>query len=147
MDFDKLFRILSYATVFCGFFSLWIAGAFGTIGAGMFIGAMITAWLLEGSKLQVSERMGTVLIVLAVPLYYLFWRGGIFSFESAEAVLPSVLARLILTLSAIKLLQRKSDRDWIFLYIMAFFQVLLAAGLSISALYLAAFVAFVFFTV
>jgi transglutaminase-like putative cysteine protease len=45
------------------------------------------------------------------------------------------------------LLQRKSDRDWIFLYIMAFFQVLLAAGLSISALYLAAFVAFTFFMV
>ncbi|MDI1241017.1 MAG: DUF3488 and transglutaminase-like domain-containing protein, partial [bacterium] len=47
----------------------------------------------------------------------------------------------------IKLLQRKSDRDWIFLYIMAFFQVLLAAGLSISAMYLGAFVAFTFFMV
>ena len=147
MDFDKLFRILSYATVFCGFFSLWIAGAFGIFGAGLFITAMIASWFLEGSKLQVSERLGTALIVLAVPLYYLLWRGGVFYFESAEAVLPSVLARLILTLSAIKLLQRKSDRDWIFLYIMAFFQVLLAAGLSISALYLVAFVAFVFFMV
>jgi transglutaminase-like putative cysteine protease len=147
MDFDKLFRILSYATVFCGFFSLWIAGAFGIVGAVFFVTAMIASWFLEGSKLQVSERAGTVLIVLAVPLYYLLWRGGVFSFESAEAVLPSVLARLILTLSAIKLLQKKSDRDWIFLYIMAFFQVLLAAGLSISALYLVAFVAFVFFMV
>ena len=147
MDFDKLFRMLSYATVFCGFFSLWIAGAFGMVGAGLFILAMIGSWFLEGSKLQVSERLGTVLIVLAVPLYYLLWRGGVFAFESAEAVLPSVLARLILTLSAIKLLQKKSDRDWIFLYIMAFFQVLLAAGLSISALYLVAFVAFVFFMV
>ena len=147
MDFDKLFKILSYSTVFCGFFSLWIAGAFGMTGAGLFVASMIGAWFLEGSKLQVSERIGTVLIVLAVPLYYLLWRGGFFAFESAEAVLPSVLARLILTLSAIKLLQKKSDRDWIFLYIMAFFQVLLAAGLSISALYLVSFVAFVFFMV
>ncbi|HCA57399.1 MAG TPA: hypothetical protein DEP46_05360, partial [Blastocatellia bacterium] len=55
-----------------------------------------------------------------------------------------MLARLILSLTAIKLLQRKSDRDWIFLYVMAFFQVLLAAGMSISALYLASLVAFVF---
>lgn len=147
MDFDKHFRILSYATVFCGFFALWIAGAFGIVGAGLFIGLMTPAWLLEGSRFQVSERIGTVLIVLAVPLYYLLWRGGFFYFESSEAVLPSVLARLILTLSVIKLLQKKSDRDWIFLYIMAFFQVLLAAGLSISALYLLAFVAFVFFIV
>jgi transglutaminase-like putative cysteine protease len=147
MGFDKLFRVLSFATVFCGFFSLWVAGAFGMVGAGFFIATMIGAWFLEGSKFQVSERLGTVLIVLAVPLFYLLWRGGVFYVEPAEAVLPSVLARLILTLSAIKLLQKKSDRDWVFLYIMAFFQVLLAAGLSISALYLVAFVAFVFFMV
>lgn len=147
MEFDKLFRLLSYTTVFCGFASLWVAGAFGVVGIVLFVGAMITAWFLEGSKFQVSERMGTILIVLAVPVYYLLWRGGLFAFETAEAMLASVLARLILTLSAIKLLQKKSDRDWIFLFIMAFFQVLLAAGLSISALYLVTFVAFVFFTV
>ncbi|HEX6280067.1 MAG TPA: DUF3488 and transglutaminase-like domain-containing protein [Pyrinomonadaceae bacterium] len=147
MDFNRLFRFLSYVTVFCGFFSLWIADAFGVVGAGLFVAAMVGAWFLEGSRFQVTERIGTALIVLAVPLYYLLWRGGLFNFTTAESVLPSVLARLILTLSAIKLLQKKSDRDWIFLYIMAFFQVLLAAGLSISAMYLVSFVAFVFFMV
>ena len=144
MDFEKLFRILSYATVFCGFFALWIAGAFTFVGAGLFMATMIAAWFLEGSRFQVSERIGTALIVLAVPVYYFLGRSGVFSFANAESMLPSILARLILTLAGIKLLQRKSDRDWIFLYIMAFFQVLLAAGLSISALYLAAFVAFTF---
>lgn len=147
MDFEKLFKILSYATVFCGFFALWIAGAFSIFGAGLFLLVMIAAWFLEGSRFQVSERIGTALIVLAVPAYYFLGRSGFFSFANAESMLPSILARLILTLSGIKLLQRKSDRDWIFLYIMAFFQVLLAAGLSISAMYLAAFVAFTFFMV
>ena len=144
MDFEKLFKVLSYATVFCGFVALWVAGAFGVVGTGIFIIAIIAAWFLEGSKWQVSERAGTAMIVLAVPLYYALWRTGFFSFESSEAVLPGVLARLILTLSGIKLLQQKSDRDWMFLYIMAFFQVLLAAGMSISALYFAAFLAFFF---
>ncbi|MEO5860638.1 MAG: DUF3488 and transglutaminase-like domain-containing protein [Pyrinomonadaceae bacterium] len=147
MDFEKLFRILSYATVFCGFFALWIAGAFTMFGAGLFLSIMVAAWFLEGSRFQVSERIGTALIVLAVPAYYFLGRSGFFSFANAESMLPSILARLILTLSAIKLLQRKSDRDWIFLYIMAFFEVLLAAGLSISAMYLGAFVAFTFFMV
>ncbi|HQU94086.1 MAG TPA: DUF3488 and transglutaminase-like domain-containing protein, partial [Pyrinomonadaceae bacterium] len=142
-----MFKILSYATVFCGFFALWIAGAFTMVGAGLFIVTMIAAWFLEGSRFQVSERIGTALIVLAVPAYYFLGRSGFFSFANAESMLPSILARLILTLSGIKLLQRKSDRDWIFLFIMAFFQVLLAAGLSISAMYLAAFVAFTFFMV
>ena len=144
MNFEKLFKVLSYATVFCGFIALWVAGAFGVIGTGIFIVAMIAAWFLEGGKWQISERVGTVLIVLAVPLYGALWQIGFFSFGSSEAVLPGVLARLILTLSGIKLLQHKSDRDWMFLYIMAFFQVLLAAGMSISALYFAAFLAFFF---
>ena len=147
MDFEKLFRILSYATVFCGFFALWIAGAFTLVGAGLFIATMIGAWFLEGSRFQISERIGTALIVLAVPAYYFLGKFGYFSFTNSESMLPSILARLILTLSAIKLLQRKSDRDWMFLYIMTFFEVLLAAGLSISAVYLATFVAFTFFMV
>ena len=107
----------------------------------------IAAWFLEGSRFQVSERVGTALIVLAVPAYYFLGKFGFFSFSNSESMLPSILARLILTLAAIKLLQRKSDRDWIFLYVMAFFQILLAAGLSISAMYLGAFVAFTFFMV
>lgn len=144
MNFQRLFRFLSYATVFCGFLALWIGGAFGWAGTAMFVSAMIAAWFLEGGKWQISERLGTFLIVISLPVYFLLWRIGFFSFGGPESVLPGILARLILTLSAIKLLQHKSDRDWIFLYIMAFFQVLLAAGLSISALYVFVFVAFAF---
>ncbi|MDM7923424.1 MAG: DUF3488 and transglutaminase-like domain-containing protein, partial [Pyrinomonadaceae bacterium] len=119
------------------------SGTFGLFGTALFVGVMVAGWLLEDSKWQISERLGTVMIVAAMPAYYLLARYQFFSFATTEAMLPGILARLILTLSAIKLLQKKSDRDWIFLYVMAFFQVLLAAGLSISALYLASFVAFV----
>ncbi|MBA2336041.1 MAG: hypothetical protein H0V90_14040, partial [Blastocatellia bacterium] len=57
MNFEKLFKILSYAAVFCGFFSLWISGTFGIVGTGIFIAVMIAAWFLEGSKWQISERL------------------------------------------------------------------------------------------
>ena len=152
MNFDKLFKILSYAAVFCGFFSLWISGTFGIVGTMLFFAVMIAAWLLEGSRWQVSERWGTALIVLALPVYYAGFRYGFFagsngSAPDSGAMLAGILGRLILTLTAIKLLQRKSDRDWIFLYLMAFFEVLLAAGLSISALYLLSFVIYVFIMV
>lgn len=144
MNFDKLFKILSYAAVFCGFFSLWVSGTFGLAGTLMFLAVMVVAWLLEGSRWQISERWGTALIVLAMPLYYLLWRYRFFDFANPDAVVGGILARLILSLSAIKLLQKKSDRDWIFLYIMSFFEVLLAAGLSISLLYLVSFVGYAF---
>src|SRR5439155_22085647 len=48
----------------------------------------------------------------------------------------AVLAHLILFLSAVKLLQRKADRDWFFLYLISFFEVLLAAGLTASPAFL-----------
>lgn len=144
MNFEKLFKSLSYATVLCGFLSMWVSGTFGFAGTALFVAVMIAAWFLEGSRLQISERLGTVLIVAALPAYYFVWRYGFFHFADSGTMVAGVLGRLILSLSAIKILQRKSDRDWIFLYLMAFFEVLLAAGLSISAFYLISFVLYVF---
>ena len=147
MSFEKLFKILSYAAVFCGFFSLWVSGTFGIIGTALFLAVMVAGWFLEGSRWQISERLGTVLIVLALPVYYAGWRYGFFGTSDNGAMLAGILGRLILSLTSIKILQRKSDRDWIFLYLMAFFEVLLAAGLSISVLYLISFMMYVFIMV
>jgi transglutaminase-like putative cysteine protease len=140
MDFERFFKFISYFAVFCGYLSLWIAGSFGVIGAGMFLTVMVAAWFLEDTRWQISERVGTALIVLALPVYYFASRYQIIVSGTTGIAIASMLGRLIITLTAIKLLQRKSDRDWIFLYLMAFFEVLLAAGLSISAVYLASFV-------
>jgi hypothetical protein len=108
---------------------------------------MIAGWFLEDSGWQISEKLGTVLIVLALPVFYLLWRLRYFGFGPAEILLPGILARMILTLTAVKLVQKKSNRDWVFLYLMAFFEVLLAAGLSISALYVASLLAYLLSTV
>lgn len=123
--------------------ALWASGTFGVLSTALFLAVMVVAWLIEGSRWQVSERLGTTLIVLAIPFYYLAFEYRLFSFAGTEALIGGILSRLILTLSAIKLLQKKSDRDWVFLYLMAFFEVLLGAGLSISLGYLAALAAFV----
>ena len=142
MTFEKFFRLVSYTAVFCGFFSLWVSGTFGLLGTALFLGVLIGGWFLEGSRWQVSEKLGTTLIVLALPAYYFTWRYRLLDLYGGEAAVAGILARMILSLTAVKLVQKKSDRDWIFLYMMSFFEVLLAAGLSISALYLASFLAY-----
>jgi len=139
MRFERFFKVFSYLAVFCGFLSLWVTGNFGPVESSLFIVVLVAAWLLDGSRWLLSERIGTVLIVLALPSAYAAFKFGLFSFYGTEAVIAGVLARLILALTAIKLLQKKADRDWIFLYLMSFFEVLLAAGLSISFLYLSTF--------
>ena len=144
-SFEKRFNLFSYAAVFCGFFALWVSATFGTFEVGLFLGVMLLAWNLENTRWQINERLGTALVVFALPAYYLLFRFRPFYFSGPpETMLPGLLARLILTLTAIKLLQRKSDRDWVFLYLMSFFELLLAAGLSISVGYVIAFAAYIF---
>lgn len=147
MNFEKFFRLVSYSAVFCGFLSLMVSGTFGIIETGLFVAVIVGAWFLEGSRWQISEKIGTVLIVLALPVFFLAWRSEILTVSGGETALAGILSRMILSLTAIKLLQRKSDRDWIFLYLMSFFEVLLAAGLSISALYLGSFLIYLFVVV
>src|ERR1043166_1440580 len=142
MNFERFFRFVSYVAIFCGFLSLWISGTFGIVGTVFFVGMMIAAWMLEDTPRQISEKLGTTLIVLAMPTFFLAWKFHVVTFAGAEAAVAGVLARMILSLATIKLLQKKSDRDWMFLYLMSFFEVLLAAGLSISALYLLTFLVY-----
>lgn len=147
MTFDRFFNFISYAVVFCGFLTLWVSGSFGILITLGFIAALVGAWFLENSRWQLSERFGTVLIFLVVPLFYVGWKYRLFGFTSTDTVIAGMLARLILGLSAIKLFQKKADRDWLFLYLMAFFQVLLGAALSISPLYLGSLILYLFVTV
>lgn len=142
MNFETFFRFISYLAVFCGFLALWVSGTFGVVESLGFVGVIVGAWFLEGSRWQISEWVGTGMIVLALPVFYLAWRFQIITPTGGETWIAGVLARMILSLTAVKLLQKKSDRDWIFLYLMSFFEVLLAAGLSISALYFASFIAY-----
>jgi len=147
MKFDRYFKIVSYAVVFCGFLTLWVSGSFGSIVTFLFISALASAALLENTRWQLSDRFGTALIFVIVPLFYLGWKYKFWIFETNEKAVAGILSQLILTLSVIKLFQKKADRDWLFLYLMAFFEVLLGAALSISPLYLASLILYLFVTV
>jgi protein-glutamine gamma-glutamyltransferase len=146
-NFKLFFKTVSYLVVFFGFLSIWISGSFGLLTTTVFLLVIILSWFLEESRWQISERTGIVLIFFVVPLFYIAWKYQIIGFALSESALAGLLARMILILAAVKLLQKKSDKDWIFLYLISFFEVLLAAGLSISPLYLASFVLYLLATI
>lgn len=135
MSFNTFFRVSSYAMVACGALALAVSDGLSGVLAAAFAVVVVVAWKLEGTKWQLPERVGLVVVLLSLPLFYLDWQflsGGV----ASEKVGVSALGHLILFLSAVKLLQVKADRDWVFLYLISFFEVLLAAGLSISPLFL-----------
>jgi protein-glutamine gamma-glutamyltransferase len=155
MEFNTYFRLTSYATVAAAALALFVAGGVGVWLALAFALVMVIAWMLEETRWQSSERTALAVILISIPIFYLDWRiltpfllngftqsGGVASGATAIGVARgtvevAVLAHLILFLSGIKLLQRKADRDWFFLYLISFFEVLLAAGLTVSPAFLA----------
>src|SRR5215204_4596172 len=147
MNFDRFFKFISYAVVFCGFLTLWVSGSLGFVITFLFISALIGAVFLEDTRRQLSERLGTALVFVIVPLFYVGWKYRFWGLGTNETAIAGILSQLILGLSVIKLFQRKADRDWLFLYLMAFFEVLLAAALSISPLYLGSLILYLFVSV
>ncbi len=153
MNFNIYFRLASYSTIAAAALALLVAGGIGLWLAAAFAIVTLVAWKLEATRWQLSERAALIIILVALPLFYLDWRflhfyvgvsaGGGSRVGGSEVTL---LAHLILFLSAVKLLQRKGDRDWFFLYLISFFEVLLAAGLSASPAFLATLVIYLLCT-
>jgi transglutaminase-like putative cysteine protease len=147
MSFESYFRACSYATIACGVLALAVSGGVGAVLALAFAAVLIVSWKAAGTRWQLSERAGMFVVLLALPAFYLDW-----SFQRASAADAagqvyagvSALVHFTLLLSSIKLLQVKSDRDWLFLYLISFFEVLLAAGLSVSPTFLASLCLYVF---
>ncbi len=160
MQFATYFRLTSYATIASAALALYVASGVGVWLLGGFALVMIAAFKLEDTRWQLSERLALAVILTSIPFFYLDWRwfmplvleslgaaneatglgAGQTSTITRGTVEVAVLSHLILFLSAVKLLQRKHDRDWFFLYLISFFTVLLAAGLTASPLFLVALV-------
>ena len=137
MTFETYFKASSYAMIGCAMLALMLAGGLHP-GLGLaFVTVGVFAWKAEDTKWQLSERVGLVIVLLSIPLFFLDWQYQRAIGELRERLGVNALAHLITFLSAVKLLQVKSDRDWVFLYLISFFELLLAAGLSLSPIFLA----------
>ncbi len=117
----------------CSAAALAVSGGLNLMLAALFGVLMIAAWKLEKTRWQLSERVGLLIVLISLPLFYLDWK---YEASLGEGrVGAGALAHLVIFLSTVKLLQIKADRDWLFLYLISFFEVLLAAGLSVSPLF------------
>jgi transglutaminase-like putative cysteine protease len=136
MTFKTYFRAFSYATVAVATLALFLAGGVSAVLSIMFWLLLVAAWKLEDTKWQFSERTGLIVVLVSIPLFFLDWKYQQSVGEPAGRLGVNALAHLIIFLSVVKLLQAKKDRDWVFLYLISFFEILLAAGLSFSPVFL-----------
>ncbi|HEV7903531.1 MAG TPA: DUF3488 and transglutaminase-like domain-containing protein [Pyrinomonadaceae bacterium] len=146
MTFDTYFRISSYAMIASGTLALAVSGGMGAVLGALFVLLLAAAWKFEATRWQLSERAGMYAVLLSLPLLYLDWKLQSTILWAGDPTRAGIaaLTHFILFLSAVKLVQIKADRDWLFLYLISFFEVLLAAGLSVSPLFVATLALYTF---
>ena len=127
----------------CGVLALALSGGIGAALAAACGGALVVAWVLESRGKQLPARAARAAALLSLPLFYLDWSYQRGLADPARAGVGT-LTHFILFLSIVKLWQVKRDRDWLFLYLISFFQVLLAAGFSLDPSFVAALALYAF---
>ncbi|HXF43319.1 MAG TPA: transglutaminaseTgpA domain-containing protein, partial [Pyrinomonadaceae bacterium] len=135
IQLERTFKIFAYLLAVLGLSVLWAAGGLANLSFAAALALVGGAFAFEG-RFQLSERVATALIVLTIPVFYGLLRFGLVGFSTRGGGLSYLLSHLVATLLVIKLFQKKSDRDWVFIFLITFFQLLLAAGISVNATYL-----------
>lgn len=142
----RYFLISSYITVACAAAMLLMSNrASAYISAG-FAAALVIAAMIEEKKWQLSERVGTIISLVLLAAFLFVWkypvaeRTNLQSFSEFES-----LSLFLLLLTAVKLLQIKKSRDWLFVYILSFFSALLATGVGFGLLQSLLLIIYLFF--
>ena len=142
MSFEAYFRITSYGVVAAAFGALAITGQVDAVSVTLYLMALCLSIYMDVrgyKRFRVREWMWRLLTVIYIP----------FVFIDAAYVSTKIVALVHMTLflSAVKLFQDKRDRDWVFLYLIGFFQILLAASLTFNASFIASMIVYIFFFV
>src|SRR5438128_4614118 len=137
---DAYFRTTSYALVATAFLAIALTGELDGVSVALYSLAVVVCFYRDVrgvNRLRPREWMWRAISIAYVP----------FVFVDAAFISNRLLALVHMTLfvSAAKLLQNKRDRDWVFLYLIAFLQMLLAAGLTFDAIFVASLASFLFF--
>jgi protein-glutamine gamma-glutamyltransferase len=139
MSFNRYFTASSYALFTMSFVMLVATGQVDLIVSLLFIGVLVAGWLIDAGKLRwtISPKISNWLLPGYLPFAIIEWQ--------VLRISPvSLIIQFVLFASSLKLLRTKNNRDWLWLYIVSFCQVLMAAGMMISTSFLVLLIVYLF---
>jgi transglutaminase-like putative cysteine protease len=139
MSFNRYFTASSYALFTMSFVMLAATGQVDAIVSALFIGVLAVGWLIDSGKLRwsISPKIANWMLPGYLPFAIIEWQ-----ILSVSPV--TLIIQFIFFASSLKLLRTKTNRDWLWLYIVSFCQVLMAAGMMISTSFLLLLVLYLF---
>lgn len=139
MTLDRYFRLSSYALLTTSFLMLVATHQLDWPSIVLFTGVLVYGWFVDAGRLQwrLSPTLVSVLMLIFLPFPFIDW----LVLKTSPIV---ALIHFIFFASTLKLAQPKRQRDWLWLYVVAFFQMLLAAGMMIDTTFFLLLVLFLF---
>ncbi len=139
MTLDRYFRLSSYSLLATSFLMLVATRQLDWPSIGLFSGVLLFGWFVDAGRVQwqMPPLLVSVLMLVFLPFPFIDW----LVLQTSPIV---ALIHFIFFASAMKLLQAKRSRDWLWLYVVAFFQMLLAAGMMIDTTFFLLLVVFLF---
>jgi transglutaminase-like putative cysteine protease len=139
MNLERYFIFSSYAMFMTGYVMLASTRQLDVLSLGLFSVVLGAGWLIDSGRLNWSVGHRSANWLMAGGLVFL----------SAEwyalGVSPvTVTLHFVFFAAALRLLRRKSSRDWIWLYVVTFCQVLMTAGMMVSTTFLLLVIVYLF---
>lgn len=139
MTLERYFRLSSYTLVTTSFLMLVATRQLDWPSTLLFSGVLLFGWQVDAGRIKwhLPTTLVSVLMLVFLPFPFIDW----LVLQTSPIV---ALVHFIFFASAMKLLQVKRSRDWLWLYVVAFFQMLLAAGMMIDTTFFILLVVFLF---
>ncbi len=142
---SRQFLVVSYGATLCGVLSLYVTGGIGVGVFAIVFALTVISFVTEQTRFRMPNRVALGFIIVLMLAILVEWRLSMLANVSLSSSSSGSFAKLLLSLAVVKLFQVKASRDWIFVYLIAFFEIVLAAGIGINILFIAVFIGYVFF--
>jgi transglutaminase-like putative cysteine protease len=139
MTWDRYFKLSSYGVIASGFVAIAATGRVDAFSLIVFGSALAASWFIDTASLKrrIPSWLLNSLALVYLPFFLIDYR-----MLSRSFVVSTI--HLIFFVSAVKLLTRSTDGDFVYLYCVSFAQLLAASILTVDITFLASLLVFLF---
>lgn len=137
MSFARYFKLSSYCLIASGFVAIAATGALDPFSLILFSAALIVSWCINTAHLY-RRLSGWALNTLAIAYFPLY----LVDYKILSRSFVISIVHFVFYMAALKLLTLARDRDYVYLYLISFVELLAASTLTIGMAFALSFFVF-----
>ncbi len=137
MSFDRCFKLSSFCLIASGFIAIAATGSIDSFSLLTFGFVLVAGWFVDTARLQriVPRWAQNAAALMALPIYLV-------DYELLSRSFFLSIIHVIFYVAALRVLTRSSDRDYVYLYLLSFAELVGASALTVDFTFVLAFALF-----